>query len=153
MKKLIALILAFVLCFGLCACSSSNRTELGSQFIGTYEDKYTLTEYYSGWGYNNLTHQISCKETLILNGGGTGTFKAVATSSGEHYQSGDVVQEGTVQWTCDGDYITITFSGFSYNKDYGKNTTKQIDYSVTYEKKAGTLHNASSGNLVYTKVG
>lgn len=152
MKKVISLIIALVLCLGLCACGASNRTELGSQFIGTYEHKYTLLESYSAYGYNNLVNSISCKETLILNGGGTGTFKAVATDSGEYYQSGDVVQEGTVQWTCDDDYITITFSGFSYKKDYGKNTTEQIDYSTTYEKKAGTLHKASSGYLVYTKV-
>ena len=153
MKKVIALILALVMCLGLCACGASNHTEPGSQFIGTYEDKCSLTEHYSGWGYNNLVNAISCKETLVLNGGGTGTFKAVATSSGEHYQSGEVVNEGTVQWTCDGDYITITFSGFKYNKDYGKNTTTPVDYTVTYEKKAGTLHDVSSGNLVYTKVG
>lgn len=150
MKKLIALVLASVLCIGLCACG----TEHGSQFAGTYEHKnYPFTEYYSGWGYNNLINNISNKETLILNDDGTGTFKTIATSEGEYWNIGDVYEEGSVQWTCDGDYITITFSGFRYNKDYGKNTTTQIDFTQTYEKKAGTLHNASSGTLEYTKIG
>ena len=95
---------------------------------------------------------ISYTEVLTLNGGGTGTFKATATSAGEHYQVGDILEEGTVKWLIEDDYITITFTGFQYKKDYGDNTTKQIDYTVTYEKKAGTLHNASSGSLAYTKV-
>lgn len=150
MKKLIALILALVLCLGLCACSEASVH--GSEFIGTYEHKGTLTEYHSAYGYNNLVRDISCTEVLTLNGGGTGTFKTTATSEGEHYQVGDILEEGTVKWLIEGDYITITFTGFRYNKDYGKNTTKPIDYTVTYEKKAGTLHNASSGYLEYTKV-
>jgi len=152
MKKVISLIMVLVLCLGLCACAG-NRTELGSQFVGKYEYKGELTEYYSAYGYNNLVHTIKYTETLTLNGGGTGTFKAIATSSGEHYQAGDVIKEGTVTWTCEGEYITIKYSGSSYNKDYGKNTTKLIDSTSTYEKKAGTLHSASSGYLAYTKVG
>ena len=148
MKKTLSLILALILCLSLCACGTTST----SQFVGTYEDKYSITEYYSGWGYNNLTHQISCTEVLTLNDGGTGTFETTATSSGEYYQVGDVIEKGTVKWTDEGDYITITFSGFRYNKDYGNNTTKPIDRTSTYEKKAGTLHSASSGTLVYTKI-
>ena len=148
MKKVISLIMVLVLCLGLCACADQ-----GSQFTGTYEHKGELTEYYSVYGYNNCVHTIKYTETLILNGDGTGTFKAIATSSGEHYKVGDVVQEGTVTWTCEGEYITIKYNGSSYNKDYGKNTTKLIDYTSTYEKKAGTLHSASSGYLAYSKVG
>ena len=159
MKKALSLIMALVLCLGLCACADNrtepgSQTELGSQFVGTYnKSTRTLSEYYSGWGYDNLVNYIDYTSTLTLNGGGTGTFKATTIEAGKYWQVGDVIEEGTVQWTCEDDYITITYSGFSYSKSYGKNTTTPIDYTVTYEKKAGTLHDVSSGNLVYTKVG
>ena len=150
MKKAVSLLLALVLCLGLCACSNAEST---SQFVGTYEDKYEITEYYKLYIYDNLVHHISCKKVLTLNDGGTGTFKTTATSAGEHYQVGDIVEEGTVTWMAEGDYITITYKGFRYKKDYGNNTTELIDHTSTYEKKAGTLHTTASGILAYTKIG
>ena len=152
MKKVISLIMALVLCLCLCACSD-NLTEHGSQFVGKYEHNGDLTEYHSAYGYDNLVRHVSFTEVLTLNGGGTGTFKATATSSGDYWNVGDVIKEGTVQWTCEGDYITITFKGTRYSKDYGNNTSSLIDTTTTYEKKAGTLHTASSGTLIYRKVG
>ena len=153
MKKAISLIMALVLCLGLCACAG-NSTEQGSQFVGTYnKSARTHSEYYSGWGYDNLVNYIEYTTTMTLNAGGTGTFKATTIEAGKYWKVGDVIEEGTVQWTCEGEYITITYSGFSYTKHHGNNKTTPINNTVTYEKKAGTLHDVSSGNLVYTKVG
>ena len=56
MKKAISLIMALALCLGLCACSEASVH--GSEFIGTYEHKGTLTEYHSAYGYNNLVRDI-----------------------------------------------------------------------------------------------
>lgn len=153
MKKILAVLLCFALTFGLLACGGKNLSEYGSEFIGEYEKDGVILEYYSAYGKDNLVHNIECKEELVLRGGGTGTFKMTATSSGDYYKAGDVIKEGTVRWMIDGDYITITFSGFGTNKNYGKNTKIIVDDTVTYEKKAGTLHNASSGTLAYRKVG
>ena len=150
MKKTMAILLLICLSIGLCACSEASV--YGSGFIGTYEQTGEIFEEYSSHGYNNLVHHIPYTETLILQGGGIGTFKSTATASGTYWQTGDIIEEGTVKWTTDGNYITITFTGFRYNKDYGSNTTKPIDHTATYEKKASTLHNASSGYLEYREV-
>ena len=149
MRKIISLIMALVLSLCLCACGGN-----GNQFVGTYnKSQRTHSEYYSGWGYNNLVNYIEYTTTMTLSDGGTGTFKATTIEAGEYWKVGDVVEEGTVKWMDDGEYITITYSGISYRKDYGKNTSTPIEYTVTYEMKAGTLHNVSSGRLEYTKVG
>ena len=152
MRKILAVLLCFVLSFGLLACGGKNLSVYGSQFIGKYEHEGQIMEKFMSYGGSNVNF-VKVIEELTLEGGGTGTFKMTATSSGEHYKAGDVIKEGTVQWMIDGDYITIAFSGFGTNKDYGNNTKILVDDTVTYEKKGGTLHNASSGTLVYRKVG
>lgn len=136
MKRVISLIMALALCFGLCACGASS----GSQFVGEYEVKY---------GYIDGS---SHTQTLIINGDGTGTFKSITTNSGEYYKAGDVREEASLQWTCEGNYITITFSGIEYKKGYGENTTEQFNYTKTYEKKAGTLHDADTGGKMFDKI-
>lgn len=152
MKKILAVLLCFALTFGLLACGGKNLSEYGSQFVGTYKHNGTIMEKFKSYGNSNV-NLIDVTEILTLEGGGTGTFKMTVASAGEHYKVGDVVKEGTVRWMIDGDYITVTFSGFSYTKDYGQNTTNIVDSVATYEKKAGTLHDASSGTLRYTKIG
>ena len=149
MKKALSLILVLVLCLGICACTSKQE----SKFIGTYEHKYTFSEHYSAYGYNNLVHTISCTEILTLEHDGVGTFKTKATTAGKYYAVGDVVTEGTVKWMVEDGYITIKFSGSRYNKDYGNNKIEPINRTSAYERKAGTLHYASDGMIAYTKIG
>lgn len=148
MKKAVSLILVLVLCLGLCACGSNSE----SKFIGEYEFKGTVFEEHWRSGNTYRGDYLSCTEVLTLKSGGTGTFKTTTTEAGDYYKVGDVVSEGKVNWSAEGNYITITFSGFSYDKSYGKNKTDTINRTSTYERKAGTLHSVSSGYLAYTKI-
>lgn len=149
MKKTVSLILALVLCLSMCACSTADKE---GQYTGTYQHEYESSEYYSGWGYNNLVNDIKCRRTLTLASGGAGAFNVIITEGGTYYKMGDIIQEGTVTWVAEGNYITVTYSGTKYIKDYGKNTEESISHTETYEIKAGTLHDASSGSLVYAKI-
>ena len=151
MKKIISIVLLLALCLSLCACGATSAS--GMKFVGTYEDKGQLSVGYSGWGMNNLVDYVSYTETLELDNGGTGTYKSVATSQGKYHKVGDVIEKGTVTWKSDGEYVTISIRGIRYDKSYGNNTEEPFDRTSTYEMKAGTLHDASSGSLAYTKIG
>ena len=148
MKKTITLVLVLAVCLGLCACGGGKN----SKFVGMYEYKGQFTERYSGWGYDNLVNDISCTYRLTLNSGGTGTFERKATSDGKFFKYGDIIEEGKVTWVAEGDYVTVTFNGTRYIKNYGKDATEIIDVTTTYERKAGTLH-YTTGGTAYTKIG
>lgn len=148
MKKVVSLLLVLAVCLGLCACGGGKS----SQFVGMYEDEGQYTEHYSGWGYDNLVNDISCIYRLTLNDGGTGTFERKATSDGKFYKYGDYIEKGTVHWIAEDNYVSVTFKGTKYTKDYGNDKEEVIDRTETYERKAGTLH-YTTGGVAYTKIG
>lgn len=126
MKKVTSLIMTLVLCLSLCACGNASVS-------GTYEGER--------YGYD-----FTFKEVLTLNSDGTGTIEGTATSPGKNMKIGDIYVQGTVKWTSEGDYITIT-SSLQY-KGFGTSET-----TTTYKRMAGALHDVSNGNLEYIKVG
>ena len=138
MKKAISLIMAFVLCLGLCACgnqSSNNESSNNenSKFVGTYTSDDTVTV--------NRGTVISTKKTMTLRSDGTGYIEEVSSESFDSDPIGTVIKKYNVTWQCDETYITIetTLTYHKYSAIDYFNVAIGDSNSVTYELKGTQL--------------
>ena len=133
MKKAISLIMAFVLCLGLCACGNQSSNNENSKFVGTYTSDDTVTV--------NRGTVISTKKTMTLRSDGTGYIEEVSSESFDSDPIGTVIKKYNVTWQCDEIYITIETT-LTYHKysaiDYFNVAIGESD-SVTYELKGTQL--------------
>ena len=136
MKRVISVVMALVLSFGLFACGS------GSKYAGTYEGTLSIDPYYANQHDNEGTVKI------VLNSDGTGTFVAQYTEDVTVYNSnngtdllfsvkaGDEYASGTLTWSESDEYLVISFSGQERKVHGGQ---ESISYSGTYELKGNVL--------------
>ena len=122
MKRILALILTLVMCFGLCACGSS------SKFVGTYVYKMSWFTY-----------------TIVIEPNGKGTFNTKLTDSG------DVVQTGTVTWVVDDNYISVTETP-TWTESGQEIFSSTDVHTSTYELIGSQLIPQNNGGVSYTKV-
>ena len=123
MKKIIALLLAVVLCFALVACGGSAKTE--EMLIGTWTCEREA-------GQDNVEQATTY--TLELYQGGTCYKYNLGKENGKKYNN----HTGT--WSVEGDILTITLSkatlGFVIDmSDSAQTLTMQINNSIVLEKQ------------------
>ena len=145
MKKALSLILALVLCLGLCACGNSS----GKKFVGEYiEDR--------GYGIERSGNHI--QQTFVLKSGGTGTYKETVDKGDAIVEAGRLIADGTITWKVEDEYVVITT-----NIDYYYGWENSIPYfsneicsskttTETYELKGNKLINITDENDIWSKV-
>lgn len=161
MRKIVSLLLALVLCLGLCACNSSkeeNHEESNSKYIGTYTTQKQFMDL-SGMKFQTSTE-------MVLSADGTGTCVMKATTTNEHLMynkykvvEGDVLLFYDLQWEESGDYLVITGSGKQYYELSNWNISAMIPEGIavtmseSYELKGNKLFNVNdtTGFADYTK--
>ena len=149
MKKALSLILALVLCLGLCACGKTNSET--HKYVGTYT---TESDSYYEMPYG--PEAIWYYETLTLNDDGTGRYTKTAANSGALIAKDAELESGDVNWEVVDGYIVVKYSGKKYITNTETNhfclgTAVTVSDSWTFELKANLLMDVATGKQEYTK--
>lgn len=134
MKRLFALILALVMCLGLCACGGK------SEFVGlyrTYQQIFVSQNYVSGGG-----DFLYCYKYINLNRDGTGNiYYEIETDNpqlrAEKKQAAMDKEKKDITWDTEDGYLIIYY------------TNENIS---TYEKKGVKYVNIFNENDIITKI-
>ena len=120
MKKIVALLLALVLCLGLCACGAKSEQE-GSEYVGTYvNDRVIIGSYYGNY-FDDAGYEAVAK--LQLDSNMTGSYVVTYNEDVEvlnnmtfdevvfRAKKGDVYASYDLTWEVDEDCIIVYYEG------------------------------------------
>lgn len=146
MKRILALILALVMCLPLCACGNSQ-----AKYAGTYVCEADKT---FGKGSDSLNGTIG---TLILYEDGTGYSKEeVSYTESPYWTVGEIQSEASVTWMENEGYITVSYNEKKYYDTFPghpcKNNPVETFRQVTYEAKGTQLLGTKPDGSIYTYV-
>ena len=129
MKKIIALLLAIVMCLSMCACGTTGKN-MKDSIVGTWKYYYELTE--ASVYYENVGDK--CVQTIELYKGGTGRI---------YWYNETADHEGSnvpLTWEIKDDIVNITYDigvvcNKGYEYDYETDKLKTVDGSRVFERQ------------------
>ena len=156
MKKAISVLLALVMCLGMCACGDGDKFDSKSETMDPVMEKYVGNYKFDSYCENIFTHdKYQFSETMTLNADGTGTYCRIVTEASKYILAGVVVEDGTITWEVSDDYLIINYNGKDYtgSEDGFMVITEPSDYIQTYsfELKGHLLTNLTAGHRSYKK--
>lgn len=167
MKKIIALFFALMLVLSLVACGGKSGGS--SKYVGTYHSggliPVPVVETRSDGTQHYKIEYVGSSSTMILRSDGTGVETIEPEALPSQYTNLDpdglkTACKFDITWREEGDYLVITFSGYSniaegvsvpYIDDW-LSQPRKVSYTKSYELKGTSLMNVKLNSDSYTKV-